>query len=446
MNKTFGIGLALTIFTVLAACGGGDDDSSGPGAAGEGGGGGSSACPTDGKGTVSITVNLPSGVDADVVVTPAGASPVAVTESTELDLDSGDVTVVARRVVDDDPIVKTVFDPVVRSGSFCLGDGMTHEVTVDYAAIPSSNKLWTSNLRGFASSQLEATDSIDPSVVGDAPVGKDVAFDRDGNLWSMGATLAETMLVRLPADDLGSSGTKSFDREINVPEIDCIPALKAMAFDGSGNLWLAGCGGRLLRLPSSALARSGDAASSAALASDDDPEDLAFDAAGNLWAAAGGKILRFDADHLSDATAPDLTLTARNAGDSADLGATGLAFDASGNLWGFDFGGNVIFEVSAADLDGSGDESVVSEVSFVVGVLTLLDRGAFDEGGGLWISYSSTAIGRFAPDQLTESSDPGSPVTPAMVVTSTELDSELRVALFPAPAGVPLYHTAFPPR
>ncbi|WP_437630385.1 hypothetical protein [Sorangium sp. So ce854] len=82
-------------------------------------------------------------------------------------------------------------------------------------------------------------------------------------------------------------------------------------------------------------------------------------------------------------------------------------------------------------------------MSFVVGVLSLLDRGAFDEGGGLWIGHATGQIARLSPAQLGESSGAGAPVTPDLIITSDALDSGLRVAFFPAPEALPLYHAAF---
>lgn len=414
--------------------------------AGGGGTGGALECAGDGTANVSVEISgLPDGVAADVVIGMGSTtSPVNEDETLE-DLPAGTYTVEAARVTDDDPIVRTVFDPVVASSSFCLEDGADQTVSAEYVAVPSSNRLWTSNLRGFAAADLGASGAVDPAVVGDAPVGKDVAFDRDGNLWSMGATTAETMLVRIPAANLASSGDNEFDREIDVPEVECLPALNAMAFDYGGDLWLGACGGNVLEIPASELASSGDATSGTVLSNVGDVSDLAFDSDGNLWVATEGKIVRYDAARLDASTTDpaDFTITARDSEDSRDLGPTGLAFDNDGNLWGFDFGSNFIFELNVSGLDGTGEATVVSEVSFVIGVTSLLNRGAFDEGGGLWISYATDAIARLSPTQLTVSSGSGAPVTPEVVITSDELDSDLRVALFPAPDNLPLYHTAF---
>ena len=111
-----------------------------------------------------------------------------------------------------------------------------------------------------------------------------------------------------------------------------------MAFDGDGNLWLGACGGTILRIAGEPRAL-GRGESSTVISGLDDSADLAFDADGNLWVATGATILRYDAARLTALTtaAPDLTLTARDAEDSRDIGATALAFDAHGNLWGFRF-------------------------------------------------------------------------------------------------------------
>jgi hypothetical protein len=74
-------------------------------------------------------------------------------------------------------------------------------------------------------------------------------------------------------------------------------------------------------------------------------------------------------------------------------------------------------------------------------VNVLLNRGAFDESGGLWVSYAGTRVARLTPEQLTLSTGPGSPTVPEVLVTQDALDTDLRIALYPAPAGLPLYHS-----
>jgi hypothetical protein len=433
--------LALLPLFTISACGGSDPAPAPDGGGGEGGSDG--GCVESGQGTLVVEVSgLPAAVDADVTLTtPSGTTPLTATRTFD-DSPGGTYALAARRVMDTDPIVRTVYDPTVTASTVCLEGAATETLSVRYTAIPSSNKLWTSDLEGFASDVLGDTTTADPSVEISSPGGKDVAFDRDGNLWSLGATLAEPMVVRLSASELGASGDPEFDRGLQLP-ISCLPAVRAMAFDPDGNLFVSACGGEIVKVAASSLTRSGEVTAAAVLSGLEDSQDLAFDADGNLWSTDAGKIVRFDAERLAASTgaAPDRSLTARDAEDGRDLGATGIVFDADGNLWGFDFGSNTIFQLAASDLAGTGADSVVSEVSITVGVDVLLNRGAFDDGGGLWFSYGGTRLARLSPSQLTVSVPSGEAVMPERIVTSDPVLSDLRLGFFPAAAGLPLYHS-----
>jgi hypothetical protein len=413
------------------------------GMGGESGAAGGGGCEESGSGTLSVEITgLPAAVDADVTLTtPSGSMELTAAETYD-DSPGGTYSLSAGRVFDADPIVRTVYEPTITQRTVCLEDGATQELTVSYAAIPSSNKLWTYEPDGFTSDDLESTASVTPVEI-TAPTGKDVAFDQDGNLWAGGATLAEAHLVRISAAGLGTSGEREFDRSINLPVIECLPAINAIAFHASGDLFVSACDGQVIRVAASDLDESGDATAVAVLSGLEATQDLAFDGAGNLWTTDAGKIVRFDADRLDASTsdAPDRIIMARDNEDSRDLGATGLAFDEDGDLWGFDFGSNTIFEIAAADLGGMGEESVVSEISIAVGVDVLVNRGAFDDGGGLWISYGNTRLARISPAQLGVSVPSGDAVDPERVVTSDAIGTELRLAFFPAAAGLPLYHS-----
>jgi streptogramin lyase len=446
---------ALFPLISFAACGGdGDDNGSGgsageDGSAGDTGTGGSSGCAEMGKGSVTVEITgLPTGVDADATLDGPAGSEIVTGEVTLDDLGGGTYTVSANRVTDADPIVRTVYDPSIDVDSFCLeGDGQT--VTVSYTAIPSSNKIWTTNANGdhelvaFASELLGETADPAASVTVDSPAGKDVAFDRDGNLWSMGATLADPHLVRFAASSLGTSGEKEPDRAINIPDITCIPALRAMAFDGDGNLWVSTCGDQVVRLTPSNLASDGDVSPVVVLGGVTDNENLVFDADGNLWVVTGTTISRYDASRLgaSDGDPADLVLTVTNPDDTNTLSPTDLAFDSAGDLWATDFGGNLVFEIASADLDGTGEQTVASAVRVAIGVTALIDRPAFDESGGLWIGLGGNGVGRLSPAQLEVTTSAGDPTNPEVVITSADLGSVVRVGFFPAASDLPLFHS-----
>jgi hypothetical protein len=152
--------------------------------------------------------------------------------------------------------------------------------------------------------------------------------------------------------------------------------------------------------------------------------------------------VRFNADRLgaSDGDAPDLTITLRDSGDNSDLVIDFLTFDASGQLWGTDFGGNTLARLDDADLQGDGDTTVVAEVSLVLSVTALLNRPAFDDAGGLWISYSNGRLIGLDAATLEISSSGGAPTAPDVTLQGGDIGSVGNVAFFPAAAGLPLYH------
>ena len=451
--------LGLASLSMFAAACGDDDDTTGeggaggeapthPGTAGEGGevsvGGG---CASDGTGTVVIEVEgLPDGVAPDVSL--SGAHDYAVAEAGPLeDIEAGTYEVTAARVFDADPIVRTVYDATVTAPSFCLGDGDSHTIKVTYTAIPSSNKLWLTTgkddeLAAFSSATIAETVMTDPDVSIDTTGAVSLAFDRDGNLWAVGPTIGEDMLVRIPAAELGASGKRTPDVAIKVPEIECFPFINHIAFDSTGNLWLSACGDEVRSIAAADLTTSGDKTSDVVLTGLVNNTGIAFDKSGNLWVAGGPALLRFDAANLSgtDTTAADASLTITSAtADKTVLGADELAFDKAGNLWGV--AGSSIFQLKATDLAGAGDKAVKANVSFTIDVLALPSTPAFDDSNGLWVDLADGYLGWFSPTQLGTSAAPGAPVDPSVLISSDSITSGLPLAFFPAPEGLPLYHS-----
>lgn len=424
-------------------------------------------CEPGGEGEIVFEVaGLPAGLDSAVVLegpVVADAGPQVLTESTTLaDSASGDYQATALNVVGADPLVRPLYTPAAPLQLFCLPDGESHTLSVNYQQVATSNKLWALNdtteaaLVSFSSAALSGAPVQDAGsdagvpggVSADAIAGKDLAFDRDGHLWTFGPTTADPPLLRYRAAQFAGLGAPGFDRALEINDIACLPALRAMAFDGLGNLWLSTCGGEVVQIDRMTL----EAGSAALRAVDpnvvvsglsENNQDLAFDAEGNLWVADDGKIVRFNADRLgaSDSDDPDLTLTVRDAGDNQDLVIDFLTFDANGNLWGTDFAGNTLARVAVAELDADGDATVVSEVSLVLSVTALLNRPAFDDAGGLWISYSNGQLIGLEAATLLISSSTGSPTAPDVILQGNDVGSVGNVAFFPAAAGLPLYHS-----
>jgi hypothetical protein len=91
----------------------------------------------------------------------------------------------------------------------------------------------------------------------------------------------------------------------------------------------------------------------------------------------------------------------------------------------------------AADLAGTGMKTLTPDIQIGVGVTDLPEGIAIDEGGGIWFAASQGKFARLAPDQLTS----GGEKTPATIITSADVGSAGDFGLFPAPAGLPLYHS-----
>jgi hypothetical protein len=411
-----------------------------------GGSGGGADCAEIGSGTLILdVVGLPDGVEPDLTFEGPGSSVVHEAGAYE-DLVSGSYTVTAERVTEDDPIVRTVYEATISESEVCIEDGGTQTVTVEYAPIPSSNKLWMASgaeteLAGFSSADLAETAALDATVGIDGPGGKEVAFDGDGNLWAFGPTVADPLLVRFDAADLGESGELEASIGIGVPQIECLPALRSMAFDAAGNLWLSACGEQIVRLPASALsATADDVEADVVLSGLVGNQGIAFDGAGNLWVADDGLLARYDEERLqaSNSDPADLVLTVSDASDSQVLGATRLAFDRAGNLWASDFGSNYVFMVPAAALEGSGNDALAADVSIAIDVLALLEGMAFDESDALWLTLDEGRFGKLTAEQLGTSSTAGDPTVPEVIIQSSSVGSTSGLAFFPAPAGLPL--------
>lgn len=443
---------SLAVLGLLVGCGGTDPVTNpvtvSDGGTGDGGAGDGAACAPTGTGTVVVDVGgLPAGATAKVVVTgPSGPSNVDATK-TITGAGAGTYTVTATTIVVADPIVRTVYTATVSAGAFCLGDGATQTINVTYAAIPTSHKLWVTNGTGgsgaplaFASAALAASGSPAAAVAATTSTGKDIAFDKDGNLWTMGGT--DTSLRRYPASAMGTSGPKTADRTIDL-KISCSPPTTAFAFDKDGNAWVSStCEKKVFRITAAELAASGEVTPAVAISTAKSSGGVAFDKTGNLWVADpdDGHLFRFDASGLAASTStPSLTLTTLRV-NPGDLNGTWLAFDAMGNLWSNDFGGNVIYKVTPAEQAGTGAKTVTPSVQITLNVGALLEGMAFDEGGGLWTAYNAGKFARIAPSQLGTSTGPGDPTIPQTIVQSADVGYVGNLAFYPAPAALPLYH------
>ncbi len=248
----------------------------------------------------------------------------------------------------------------------------------------------------------------------DHPYG--VAFDSSGNLW-VSDSFDDRVLEFQPPFHSGMAasiviGQSDFDTvgrmvgagELNFPN--------GLAFDPSGNLWVADTGNqRVLEFepPFSTGMAASQVIGQSSFFSDTPgtsqsqffgPGAVSFDKSGNLWVAdtENNRVLEFAAP-FSNGMAASLVLgqssftQALAQTDQAGLiGPGGLSFDQSGNLWVVDTGNNRVMEFLAPFSDGMGATLVLGQSDFTSSgaatdqtSLSSPSALSFDSSGNLWV-------------------------------------------------------------
>jgi hypothetical protein len=403
--------------------------------------------PNDGQtcATGSLVVNvtgLPAGAVANVAVTGSGA-PVNVDATKTLKLASGSYAVTADRVTVPDPIVRSVYTATVSAASepvVCGGSDVA-AVSVTYALVPTSNKLWVGSENsdndtfGYASSSLAATATKDPDVIASTAGALPGAFDRDGNLWLIDSTAGSVGIKRYPSATLAAGGIEAPDIILSGDSLTGgVPGPTSVAFDASGNLWVGvAYSGELDEFAAGQLAASTDSAvPDVQILAVPEPSALAFDAPGNLWVGAGNQVIEYTADLLRASGSPTGAVVIDAQTPEPVVGALsnvlGLAFNADGNLW-------VNYDGTLALLTSLVSGTVSPAIQIQADVMTMPQGIALDESGGLWMAYSAGTFCKFSASQLLASGS----LTPAVVITSSSLSSVTSPAFFPAPARLSLY-------
>lgn len=444
MNTLRGSLFSFFLVSAAAACSGGGMTTT------DGGADSGPPCATGGMGSLAVTITgLPASGPATPVTLTGGDGTARMVGPGTVMLPSGNYTITAVNVTTPDPIVRTVYAPTISAGQVCVGSA-AQTATVTYAVVPTSNKIWfatsnapnMANLQGFTSAQLMAAGTPDGTIASKAGSGRQLLFDKNGNLWANGGTTADPNILRIPASAFAASGTAMADRKINIKGANCLPTVGGLAMDKEGSLWVSSnCGKVIYKLTQAQLAMSADdVVPSVTLTLTEGPQGIAFDKDGNLFAGTEDHLVKFNAASLASSSAmPSLILGATTkAVGGAPLHPGWLAFDKDCALWTNDFGGNVIFQFTPAELATTSAHDVVPPALVVIQVGALLGGMAFDEGGGLWITYSATKFARLTRPQLDITTDPGNPTIPDRVFTSTNLGYGENMALYPAPANLPL--------
>jgi hypothetical protein len=122
-----------------------------------------------------------------------------------------------------------------------------------------------------------------------------------------------------------------------------------------------------------------------------------------------------------------------------------LAFDRQGQLWLASRLERSVLMLDVAQLSIASPvlRDVQASRTLVLPASTDASALAFDEQGGLFVGYGPGRLARLSPTQQLTASSPSAPLVPERTYDITGLDRSLTsIALYPAPALLPLYHRA----
>ena len=420
------------------------------------------ACGSDSTspptGSLAVTISALAGSTGNVTVGgPGGYSKVLTASTTLTGLTVGTYTVTGALAVSTGPIVGTDTTTAIVSGSpATVAKNQTASVTVTYGVTTQTGGLWIGNsinassyeLLEFGASQLVSSASPVPvaTIVGQNTNndGVAVAFDRQGNLWSVNSTYGNNQITEYTTAQLDSTNptpvlTLTISGAFNV---------QAIAFDSAGDLWmpdplpcyfyefkagtLASHSGVVTLAPDVSIQPACNAFVG-------NPIGIAFDKNWNMWVTDNGfvpdsmDLYEYPADSLV-AGFSGLYAT-RVIGGIHDIGYP--AFDATGNLWmtGED---SVLFEYTAAQLADT-TTAPPPHVSLGLATGTLLEGLALDNSGNVWmVDRSLNAVYELSTSQLAAS---GTNTTPAVTLGSSNnsLFAPWGIAFEPHASGLPLF-------
>ena len=368
-------------------------------------------------GALAVTVTTPAGVTGAVAVRgPNAFNQIIMASKVIAGVPTGVFTIVADSVVMADSVVGSRIDTgVVSQPSVTVDAGDTARTSVTYAFKQRRGVIWVSTDAGGRSLRAFGADSLRPpggstpldTISGGLSDPNGMAFDPSGNLWV--ANEASSVLVMFTGAQLATGGAVAPARILSDTTLDFVLGLR---FDPSGNMWVMTDNGLLGYTPAQQSAGSSQTAaviiSGHLLA---EPIDMAFDSSGNAWVSdyTSNVLMRFTAAQLATTGTPVPVDTITATAGSLDHPA-GLATDKSGNLWVANYNGGTIVAFSPSQLDGGGGPTPLITLS-PAGANTLWGI-AFDQEGGLWVgNYGADNVLGLSRAQIASSGSPTANVT-----------------------------------
>lgn len=352
--------------------------------------------------TLIVTVNTPIPDAGAVQISgPAAFSRTIAHTDTLRGLAAGEYGAVAATFVTPDSLVSTVLTGVATGSPVTLDAAQTGSVTADYTARGGSGALWvgkwgTVNLaEGYTSPQLAAAGTATPAdTLGAGASLRNISgmvFDSAGNLWA--TDYINQRIIKFTTAQLASGASTP------VVEFSTAKEPWGMALDARGNLWVSYYNGNYVAEYSASQVAtwSGSISEPAPLLVIDaniGPLGLAFDATGNLWVAGFDVPMTYE--FSSAALAAGGTVLPADSLVSAYLAhGSGLAFDPGGNLWlGTEFG-YVVGYTSAQLADTARGQPTFAQTG-----ASRVDHIAFDNAGNLWMATETPDVLMLSPSQL----------------------------------------------
>ena len=271
-------------------------------------------------------------------------------------------------------------------------------------------------------------------------VGLDVpnslAFDSSGDLWV--ANFGDRTVVEYPRQQL-SGGPVVPALTISSGPSGSLNSPAGMAFDASGDLWVANDLSNTLVEYSKTSLTYGPVVPDVTITSDGSkslsgPYALAFDSAGDLWVANydSSTLVDYPKNRLaSGAQVPAVTISSDSSGSLNS--PAGLAFDASGDLWVAANLSNKVLEYTRGELSSGHPRPAVTISADTRGSLNSPEGLTLDPGGDLWVAnYGDNSLSEFAPSELSRS---GSWSPSFIAGPDTGLRSPGYIAIGPPPSA-----------